>query len=168
MSRPKTLQVGVAGLVSRYRDGTITHTCQHCHCWQEWPRWGPAIRFARQHDAAHQATALHYNRGPREDRELAQRPTGPPLLGRLAIIALALLLFALTATAVASHATPAPTPAPVPSIAVVPTTAPAAPTPEGYVPTQAGPPATNADGTWIPEPNQPPAPPTSSNAGGGR
>ncbi len=165
MSRPKTRQVGAAGLVTRYRDGTITHTCQHCQHRQQWPRWGPAVRFARRHDDAHHANAIRYHRGPSEDHELAARGSnGNPLLGRLAVALLALLLLALAASAVASHAAPAP---PAPSIAIVSTTGPAPAEPEGYVPTPAGLPATNTAGEWIPEPDQPPTPP-SSDMGGGR
>ena len=76
----------------------------------------------------------------------------------LVVLALAVLAFGLTVANLAGHATPAPA---APSIAILPTTTTAG-APEGYVPTPAGPPATDSDGTWIP------APPASSSAGGDR
>jgi hypothetical protein len=61
------------------------------------------------------------------------------------------------------HAAPAP---PAPSTSVVSTTAPGAAL-DGYVPTPAGRPATDANGQWIPEPD-PASAPSTSDAGGGR
>src|SRR6266511_3740563 len=127
MYRPKRQQVGAAGLVVRYRNGTCAHSCRRCQHWQEWPRWRPAVRFARKHDTAHYANAVRYNRTSTDHRHL---------------------------TASRARRATAPT---APSIVVVPTTAPG-PAPEGYVPTPAGPPATDANGTWIPEPQPAPAP----------
>jgi hypothetical protein len=75
-------------------------------------------------------------------------PPGPAArrlhLGRLAVVALVLAVLAFGVSAVTTHAAPAPT---APSIVVVPTTAPG-PAPEGYVPTPAGPPATDRNGRW--------------------
>ncbi len=168
MYRPKRQQVGAAGLVVRYRNGTCAHSCRRCQHWREWPRWRPAVRFARKHDAAHHANAVRYNRTNTDHRHLdasrARRAATRRLrLGRLAVVALVLAVLAFGVSAVTTHAATAPT---APSIVVVPTTAPA-PAPEGYVPTPAGPPATDANGQWIPEPD-PTSAPASSTAGGGR
>jgi hypothetical protein len=153
--RPKRQQVGAAGLVIRYRNGTCAHSCRRCQHWREWPRWRAAVRFARKHDAAHHANAVRYNRTTTDHRHLeasqARRAATRRLhLGRLAVVVLVLVMLAFTVTAVTTHAAPA---HPAPSY--------------DYVPTPAGPPATDAGGTWIPSPTSPPAPPSSS-AGGGR
>jgi hypothetical protein len=90
-------------------------------------------------------------------------------LGRLAFVALVIASTAL-ALAVYAHNAPghaAPAPA-APSIVILPATAlPAAAGRAGYVPTPAGPPATDRNGQWIPVPDQQPAP-ASSSTGGGR
>jgi hypothetical protein len=96
-----------------------------------------------------------------------RRPLLPGLASAVVVVALAVLAFGLTLANLTGHATPAPA---APSIAILPTTTlPTATGPRpgsaGYVPTPAGPPATDSDGAWIPEPD--PASPASSTAGGG-
>jgi hypothetical protein len=101
---------------------------------------------------------------PPNTRPTRRRRPLPRLAAAVVALALAVLAFGLTLANVASHATPAPA---APSIAILPTTTlPTAAGPKEYVPTPAGPPATDANGTWIPEPD--PASPASSTAGGGR
>src|SRR6266511_1799982 len=126
MYRPKRQQIGAAGLVVRYRNGTCAHSCRRCQHWREWPRWRTAVRFARKHDAAHYANAVRYNRTNTDHRHLdasrARRAATRRLhLGRLAVVALVLAVLAFGVSAVTTHAAPAPT---APSIVVVPTTAP--------------------------------------------
>jgi hypothetical protein len=99
-------------------------------------------------------------RPPRRRRAL-------PRLAALVVLALAVPEFGLTVANLAGHATPAPA---APPIAILPpTTLPttAGPGSEGYLPTPAGPPAPDANGRWIPEPDPAPAP-TGSTAGGDR
>jgi hypothetical protein len=168
MSRPRTLHVG-AGMVTRYRNGVCAFACRHsdCHAYSQPRGWRTAMRLARQHDADHAATEARYVDTPWgiPTHELPATRRARPLR-RLAIAVVVLVLTALALPALlgplTGHAAPAP-PAP---ISVVSTTAPG-PAPEGYVPTPAGPPATDSGGQWIPEPDQPPAP-ASSSAGGGR
>jgi hypothetical protein len=176
MSRPKSRQVGTAGLVTRYRNGMCTHTCRRCHHYGEITGWRAAMRAARSHDAAHRANAVRYNRLSREDRYLAERRDASRrrplrrLAAAVVVLALAALAFSLTVANVTGHATPAPAPA-APSIAILPTTTlptTAGPGSEGYVPTPAGPPATNQNGTWIPEPAPAPPAPAGPSAGGSR
>jgi hypothetical protein len=176
MYRPKRRQVGAAGLVIRYRNGTCAHSCRHCQHWREWPRWRAAIRFARKHDAAHRANAVRYNRTTTDHRHLAasqaRRAASRRLhLGRLAavlvVLVLAVIAFVFSIPALLGPWTSHAAPAPAPSIGIVTTTA-AAPGPEGYVPTPAGPPAPDANAQWIPEPDPTPAAPASSSTGGGR
>ncbi len=175
MSHPKSRQVGTAGLVLRHRDGTCTRTCRRCGQFDTAPRWRAAMRAARAHAATHAAADARYVDTPWgvPAHELPPTRRRRPLR-RLAlavvVLALAVLAFSLTVANVTSHAAPAPAPA-APSIAILPTTtttlpAPAAAGPEGYVPTPAGPPATDPNGRWISEPDS--APPASSSAGGGR
>jgi hypothetical protein len=90
-------------------------------------------------------------------------------LRRIKRVLLAALVVAVTAVIVAAlHPQPA---KPAPPIGVVTTAAApsphaAAPATTGYDPTPAGPPATDAQGQWIPEPA--PSTSTSQGAGGGR
>ncbi len=168
MARQKTRQVGTAGLVTRYRNGIVMRTCRRCHQAATPPNWRAALRDARAHATAHDAT----------DTRDAGTPWGIPAhelpptrrahpLRRLAIALLVLALTALILPALlgplTSHAAPVPA---VPSTAVVSTTAPG-PAAEGYVPTPAGPPATDSGGAWIPAPDEPPAQ-AAPDAGGGR
>ena len=125
MYRPKRQQVGAAGLVVRYRDGTCAHSCRRCQHWREWPRWRPAVRFARKHDAAHYANAVRYNRTNTDHRYLgasrARRAATRRLhLGRLVVVALVLAALAFGVSAVTTHAAPPP---PAPSYDHVPTPA---------------------------------------------
>src|SRR6266568_486650 len=117
MYRPKRQQVGAAGLVVRYRNGTCAHSCRRCQHWREWPRWRAAIRFARKHDAAHHANAVRYNRTTTDHRHLAasraRRAASRCLhLGRLAavLVVLAVLAFVFSIPALlgpwTNHAAP--------------------------------------------------------------
>jgi hypothetical protein len=56
MSRQRTRQVGTAGLVTRYRNGICLRTCRRCHQADTPPSWRAALREARAHARAHQAT----------------------------------------------------------------------------------------------------------------
>ena len=173
MSRPRTLHVG-AGVVTRYRNGVCAFACNRsdCHVYSQPRGWRTAVRLARRHDADHAAAEARYVGTPWgiPAHELPATRRARPLR-RLAIAVVVLVLTALALPALlgplTGHAAPAP---PAPSTSVVSTTAPGpapGPAPEGYVPTPAVPPATNANGQWIPEPDQLPAPNT-SDAGGGR
>jgi hypothetical protein len=104
---------------------------------------------------------------PPNTRPTRRRRPLQRLAAAVVVLALAVLAFGLTVANVASHATPAPA---APSIAILPTTTtPAAgPGAEGYVPTPAGPPATDRNGRWIPGPDPAPPAPAGSTAGGGR
>jgi hypothetical protein len=172
MSRPKSRQVGTAGLVLRYRDGKCARTCRRCGEWDAAPGWRAALRGTRQHAATHDAADARdvgtpwgipaHELPPTRRRRPLRR-----LAAFLVVLALAALAFTLTLAGVTSHAAPRPTPA-APSIAILPTTTAAAAGPEGYVPTPAGPPATDAGGQWIPEPDPSPMAPGNSSVGGGR
>jgi hypothetical protein len=177
MSRPKSRQVGTAGLVLRHRDGTCTHACRRCGQFDTTPGWRAGLRAARAHAAGHAAADARYVDTPWRipAHELPPTQRRRPLrrlAAAVAVLALAGLAFSLTVANVTSHAAPAP---PAPSIAILPptttlptTTLPPAdgPAPEGYLPTPAGPPATDANGRWISKPHQ--GVPASSSVGGGR
>ncbi len=174
MSRSTSRRVG-AGVLTRYRDGSCTFACHHsgCHAYSQPRGWRAGLRLARRHAAAHDQTEARYVGTPwgipTHELPPTRRRRWP--LRRLAtavlVLALAALAFTLTLANVTGHAAPAPRPAPAaPSIAILPTTTAAAAGPQGHVPTPAGPPATNAGGQWIPEPE--PTPPGNSSAGGGR
>src|SRR6266700_1805285 len=174
MSRSTSSRVG-AGVLTRYRDGSCTFACNHsgCHAYTQPRGWRAGLRLARQHAAAHNATEARDVGTPWgvPTHELPPTSRRRRPLRRLAtavlILALAVLAFTLTLANVTGHATPAPKPGPAaPSIAILSTT-PAGPAPEGYTPTPAGPPATDQNGRWIPEPDPSPAP-ASSSAGGRR
>jgi hypothetical protein len=169
MSRPRTLHVG-AGVVTRYRNGVCAFACNHsdCHAYSQPRGWRAARRLARQHDADHVAAEARDVNTPWgiPTHELPATRRARPLR-RLAIAVVVLVLTALALPALlgplTGHAAPAP---PAPSTWVVSTTA-AGPAPEGYVPTPAGPPATNAGGQWIPK-LDPASASSTSDAGGGR
>ncbi len=136
MSRPKTRQVGTAGLVTRYRNGICLRTCRRCHQADTPPSWRAALREARAHAHHHQATDARDVGTPwgvpaHELPRPAARRAHP--LRRLAIAVLVLALTALLLPALlgplTSHAAPAP-PAPT----------------YDYVPTPAGPPASTDAG----------------------
>jgi hypothetical protein len=171
MSRPKSRTVG-AGVLTRYRTGACTFTCRHdgCRAWWQPRSWRAGLRQARAHAADHDATEARYAGTPWgiPAHELPHHRRHRRPLRRLALVGVALVLtviaFAATVAGMASRAAPAP----VPSIGIVTTTtaAPsshAAPATTGYRPTVAGPPATNAQGQWISEPD-----PATSSTGGGR
>ena len=169
MPSSKTLHVG-AGVLMRHRDGACTFACRHdgCHAYSEPQNWRAGVRLARQHDAHHARTEARNVGTPWgiPAHELPPTRRAHPLR-RLAIALLVLALTALILPALlgplTSHAAPVPA---VPSTAVVSTTAPG-PAAEGYVPTPAGPPATDSGGAWIPAPDEPPAQ-AAPDAGGGR
>jgi hypothetical protein len=172
-TRPKRRQVGTAGLVLRFRDGTCTHTCRRCGQWQAFPRWRAALNSARTHAGEHHAADAHYNltangvNAVERPRTTRRRRPLRRLAAVLAVLVLAVVAFTATVAAVTSRAAPW---SPAPTIGIVTTTTAAAPGPtagvEGYRPTPAGPPATDRQGRWIPEPV--PSTSTSSSAGGGR
>jgi hypothetical protein len=173
MSRPKSRRVGV-GVLTRYRDGSCTFACNRsgCRAYTEPRGWRAGLHQAYQHAADHDAIEARYVGTPwgipaHELPPTRRRRPLRRLAAAVVVLALAALAFTLTVANVTGHAAPRPGPA-APSIAILPTTtlSPAA-GPEGYVPTPAGPPATDHNGQWIPEPNPSPAP-TSSSAGGGR
>jgi len=174
VSRSTSRRVG-AGTLTRYRDGSCTFACNRsgCGAYTQPRGWRAGLRLARQHAAAHDAIEARdvgtpwgiatHELPPTSRRRWPLRRLATAVL----VLALAALAFALTLAGVTGHAAPAPRPAPAaPSIAILPTTTAAAVGPEGYVPTPAGPPATDTNGTWIPEPD--PASSASSRAGGGR
>jgi len=169
MSRQKTRQVGTAGLVTRYSSGIVMRTCRRCHQADTPPSWRAALRDARAHARAHDATDARDVNTPWgiPAHELPSTRRRHPALRRLAnialVLALAALLVSLAVANATSHAAARSAPA-APSISVVSTSA---PEPEGYVPIPAGPPATDSGGRWILEPDQPPAS-ASSSAGGER
>ncbi len=195
MSRPKSRQVGTAGLVLRHRDGTCTRTCRRCGQFDRAPGWRAGLRAARAHAAEHAAADARYVDTPWgvPTHELLPARRRRPLRRAAAVtmvLVLAVIAFVLSIPALlgpwTSHAAPAPSIAVVTTTTMpfagpasclasnaewpscVATTKPAPhrpPTTEGYVPTPAGPPPTDSDGTWIPEPDPTS---TSSSAGGGR
>jgi hypothetical protein len=129
MSRQRTRQVGTAGLVTRYRNGICLRTCRRCHQADTPPSWRAALREARAHARAHQATDARDVDTPWGIPAQEMPPArGAHLLRRLAIAVVVLVLTALLLPALlgplTSHAAPAPS----------------APTYD-YVPTPAGPPA---------------------------
>jgi hypothetical protein len=139
MSRPRSRQVGTAGLVLRYRDGTCAHSCRRCGQWDSFTRWRPAMREARAHAGEHHATEIRYAATPVGINAIGRRRTRKPrrrLAAVAAVLLLAVLAFGVTVTSVTSRA----------GSSSEPTTTPA---PYQYVPVPAG-------------------PPTSSNAGGDR
>jgi hypothetical protein len=157
MRTRKRRQVGTAGLVIRYRNGTCAHECRACGYWETFARWRPALRSAKAHAADHAAGDIRRYMATSE----GSRALGPRrprwrrrLAGAVVILILAAIAFTVTVAAVTSRAAPA----------AVPSLPAAAPATTGYSPTVAGPPATDASGQWIPEPD----PPTSTSAGGGR
>jgi hypothetical protein len=172
MPRSKSRRVG-AGVLTRYRDGSCTFACHRsgCRAYTQPRGWRAGLRLARQHDAAHDQTEARDVGTPWgvPTHELPPTSRRRRPLRRLAaflvVLALAALAFTLTLANVTGHAAPRPTPA-APSIAILPTTTAAAVGPEGYVPTPAGPPATDAGGQWIAEPE--PTPLGNSSTGGGR
>jgi hypothetical protein len=173
VSRPTSRRVG-AGVLTRYRDRSCTFACHHsgCHTYTQPRGWHAGLRQARRHAAAHDAVEARdvgtpwgiptHELPPSRRRRPLRR-----LAAAVLVLALAALAFTLTVANVTGHAAPAPRPAPAaPFIAILPTTTAAVVGPEGYVPTPAGPPATDAGGQWIIQPE--PTPPGNSSGGGGR
>ena len=166
MFRPTSRQVGTAGLVIRYRDRTSAFTCRRCQAWTDGLRWRAALRLARSHACDHAGgyPTDRYALTPTGSTHLGRTPRRP--LRRLAIVVVVLVVAALafmfTVAGLASRASSAPA-----TSTTTPTAAAAA---GGYVPTVAGPPATDPCGQWIPGPAPAPASPNSSTGaeGGGR
>ncbi len=152
MARPKTRQVGTAGLVTRYSSGIVMRTCRRCHQADTPPSWRAALHDARAHARVHDSTDARDVDTPWgiPAHELPSARSAHPLR-RLAIAVVVLVLTALILPALlgplTSHAAPAP-PAPT----------------YDYVPTPAGPPAT--DGASAPHATQPDI--QGPQAGGGR
>ena len=175
MFRPTSRQVGTAGLVIRYRDGTSAFTCRRCQAWTDALRWRTALRLARSHACDHAGgyPTDRYALTPTGSTHLGRPPRRP--LRRLAIVVVVLVVAALafmfTVAGLASRASSAPaTSTTTPTTPTTPTAAAAAAAAAGYVPTVAGPPATDPCGQWIPGPAPAPASPNSSTGaeGGGR
>jgi hypothetical protein len=51
--KPKRRTVGTAGLITRYRDGTITQQCRACPIYREHRTWKHALDAASTHAASH-------------------------------------------------------------------------------------------------------------------
>jgi anti-sigma factor RsiW len=51
--KPKRRTVGTAGLITRYRDGTITQQCRACPIYREHRTWKHALAAASTHAASH-------------------------------------------------------------------------------------------------------------------
>jgi hypothetical protein len=135
-SRPKRRQVGTAGLVLRYRKGTIAHACRRCGQWDSFTRWRPAMRQARAHAAQHHATQTRYAATPVGINAIGRRRTRKPrrrLAAVAAVLLLAVLALGVTVTSLTSRAGQAPAP----------TTTYA---PYQYIPTPAGPPPSSTAG----------------------
>jgi hypothetical protein len=113
MSRPKSRQVGTAGLLLRHPDRTCSRGCRRCGEWASAPGWRAGLREARQHAASHAAADARYIDTPwgiPAHEFPATRATRRRWLGRLAaavvVLALAALAFSLTVANVTSHAAP--------------------------------------------------------------
>jgi hypothetical protein len=129
MSRPRSRQVGTAGLVLRSRDGTCAHSCRRCGQWDSFTRWRPAMREARAHASEHHATEARYAATPIGINAIGRRRTGKPRR-RLATVAAVLLLAVLAFGRAGSSPAPTTTQAPY-----------------EYIPVPAGPPtSSNAGG----------------------
>jgi hypothetical protein len=164
VSRSTSRRVG-AGTLIRYRDGGCTFACHRsgCHAYTEPRGWRAGHDQTEARDVGTPWGIPTHELPPTRRRRPLRR-----LAAAVLILALAALAFTLTLAGVTGHAAPRPTPV-APFIAILPTTTAAATGPEGYVPTPAGPPATDAGGQWIPEPDPSSAPTSaSSSAGGGR
>jgi ferric-dicitrate binding protein FerR (iron transport regulator) len=131
MPGSKSRQVGTAGLVSRHRDGTCTHTCGRCQQWEAFAGWRTALRAARAHAADHHATQTRYLPTPTGINALGHHATrrAPRRRGAAAMV-IVLLLAALSFT-VADMTSRAGS-APAPTTTQV---------PYEYTPVPAGPPA---------------------------
>ena len=168
MPSPKFQRFGEV-VATRYRNGACEAVCNRngCRAYASPDGWRRTVRLAREHAAAHAATAARdvstpWGRPAHELPHTRRRPHRRLAAAVVVVLALAVLAFGLTLANVAGHAAPA---APASSIAVVPTTT--LPVGPGeYVPTPAGPPATDTSGQWISQPD--PSTSTSRDAGGGR
>jgi len=134
MPRSKSRQVGTAGLVSRHRDGTCTHTCRRCQKWEAFAGWRTALRAARAHAADHHAAQPRYLPTPTGITAIGRRATRRAPRRRVAAMLIVVLLAALSFTVadMASRAGSAP--------------APTTQAPYEYTPVPAGPPASSSAG----------------------
>jgi hypothetical protein len=124
MSRPKSRQVGTAGLVLRFRDGTCSRGCRRCGEWASTRTWRAGFREARAHATFHDTVDARYVGAPWGIPEHEMPPTSRPrplrrLAAAMVILALAVLAFGLTVANVSGHAASVPA---TPSIVVTPTT----------------------------------------------
>jgi hypothetical protein len=79
-TRPKRRQVGTAGLVYRYRNGTCVHECRACATWETFAGWRPAVHAARAHAIDHAAGRAH-SRGAFAMDRYALAPKGIRAIG---------------------------------------------------------------------------------------
>ncbi len=144
-SRPKRRQVGTAGLLVRFRDGTCEHTCRRCGQWDTFPGWRAALRAARGHAGDHHAADVRYNLAVNGVNAL-ERPRTTRRRSPLRRLAAALVVLLLAAVAFFGVAGLTGRAAPAPPVTTAP--APQRPARGGYVPHPAGPPATDQGGQW--------------------
>jgi len=106
MSRPKSRQVGTAGLVMRHPDGTCSCICRRCDQFEITPGWSAGLRAARTHAADHDAADARYVGAPwgvpAHELPLSRRRRPlPRLAAAMVVLALAVLAFSLTVANVA-------------------------------------------------------------------
>jgi hypothetical protein len=135
MTSPKSRRFG-AVVVTRYRDGTCTATCNRadCRAYTELSGWRRTLRMASEHAAAHNATEARYANTPWGIPAHELPPTRRRPVRRLVATAaiLAVMIGAgVVASNAASHAISPPT-----------TSSPA----QEYIPTPAGPPTSTREG----------------------
>jgi hypothetical protein len=133
MPGSKSRQVGTAGLVSRHRDGTCTHTCRRCQHWEAFSGWRTALRAARAHAADYHAAQTRYLPTPTGITALGATRRAPRRRVVAVVIVVLLAALSLTVADLASRAGSAPAP-----------TTPQAP--YQHTPVPAGPPASSSAG----------------------
>jgi hypothetical protein len=100
MSRPKSRQVGTAGLALRHPDGTCTRICRRCGQFEIAPGWSAGLRAACVHAAEHDAEDARYVGAPwgvpaHELPAARRRRPLRRLAAAVAVLALAALAFGL-------------------------------------------------------------------------
>jgi hypothetical protein len=128
----KSRQVGTAGLVSRHRDGTCTHTCRRCQKWEAFAGWRTALRTARAAD--HHATQTSYVPTPIGINALGRHTTRRAPRRRVAAMGIVVLLAALSFTVADMTSRAGSPPAPTTQV------------PYQYTPLPAGPPTPSSAG----------------------
>jgi hypothetical protein len=117
MSRPKSRQVGTAGLLLRHPDGSCSRGCRRCGEWASAPGWRAGLREARQHAASHAAADARYIDTPwgipahefPATRATRRRRWLDRLAAAVVVLALAALAFSLTVanvSGITGHAGP--------------------------------------------------------------